>query len=151
MKINLLGLLVLSFTFNLMAAQYEVPVAEELKSYSTFDLNDFDKKLDGDEVTIKYHLPELLVGDQPRIKLTGKIVGSANSNSVIEMSGDHADAKCVGSYASMKCVIEYHDLILIEEEVINIIKSKSLPPEEEAGRIQVMKAFSTDPVGIITY
>jgi hypothetical protein len=67
------------------------------------------------------------------------------------MSGDHADAKCVGSYASMKCVIEYHDLILIEEEVINIIKSKSLPPEEEAGRIQVMKAFSTDPVGIITY
>lgn len=128
-----------------------MPVNEELKSYSTFDLYDFDKKLDGDEVTIKYHLPELLVGNQFRIKLTGKIVGSASTSVEVQLSGDHADAKCVGSYTSMKCVIEYHDLIVIEDEVISLIKSKTFSPEEEAGRIQVMKAFSNDPVGIIHY
>lgn len=150
MKIKLLALVFLS-TLNVWAAQYEVPVTPELKAYSVFPLVDFDKKLDGDEIIIKYHLPELLVGEHPRIKLTGKLVGSAQKNNEIVLTGEFADAKCVGSYSSMKCVIEYHDLDVNEEEVVNLIKSQSLSQEEEMGRIQVLKAFSTDPVGIITY
>ncbi len=151
MKNSFSAFLILFFSFNLMAAQYEVPVPSEIKEYSIFSLDDFDKKLDGDEITIKYHLPKMLVGDTSRIKLTGKIVGSSNNSQEIEMKGEFGSAKCAGSYNSMKCVIEYHDLVVNEVEALKAIQAQSSSAEEEAGRIQVMKAFSTDPVGIITY
>jgi hypothetical protein len=151
MKNSLKASIIFLFSFNLLAAQYEVPVSPDLIAYSTFLLSGFDKKLDGDEVTIKYHLPKMLVGSLPIIKLTGKIVDLTVKNQEFELNGEFGEAKCVGSYATMKCVVEYHDLEVNEAQALQEIKSQSLNLEEEEKRIQVMKAFSTDPVGIITY
>ncbi len=132
---------------NLMAASYEVPVAAELKELAIFELQDFEKKTEGDKVVVKYKLPYVLVGNEEKIKLEGKAVSGAEE---LLLVGDKAVATC-RSYDKFVCTIEYNDLDIDQEAAASAIRAISKNPTEVSGRLEVMRAFSTDPVGIITY
>lgn len=148
MKTFLSICLAVVMTNSATAATYEIPVAAGLKKFATFELNDFEKKIDGDKVTIKYYLPFELVGNYERIKLEGRMTKESNSLILI---GKKAVAICEGGYITMMCTVEYENLEIDKEAAVDIIRSISKSPEEVSARIEVMRAFSTDPVGIINY
>ncbi len=148
MKKSLLVLFCLTFASLSLAATYEVPTTEELKPYSTFGLRDFKVKLIGNTLYLRYRLPELLVGKSERIWLSGKI--NSEKGSVV-LTGPNAKANCEGVYESMKCTIAYGALEIDEASALEAIKSISQTTSEVSSRLQVTRAFSNDPVGIIQY
>ncbi len=129
-------------------AKYEVPVSAELKEYASFELPDFEKKVDGDKVSVEYTLPSVLTGNLEKIELKGKV--HTNKDEIL-LKGYKGAAKCVGLLSTITCTISYENLNIDEAKAIEAIKSMSTSEEEFTGRIEVMRAFSTDPVGIITY
>lgn len=142
---GLLGIMANSFA---VEAKYEVPVSEELKEYSQFELPDFEKKVDGNKVSVEYTLPDLLTGNLEKIELRGQI--RANKNEIL-LTGEKGTAKCVGLLSTITCTVSYYNLNLDETKAIEAIKNMSTTDKEFTGRIEVMRSFSTDPVGIITY
>lgn len=131
------------------AATYEVPVAEELKEYATFALENFEKSLDNNIISVKYDLPNTLTGTKEHISLQGAQVADGED---LIMFGDKGVAICKSAtYSESVCSVEYFNLKFDEESAINSIKSISKSGQETLGRIEVMRAFSTDPVGIIKY
>jgi len=131
-----------------MAATYEVPSSDELKPYSTFELKDFKVRFIGSTFYMRYELPEILAGKVERIWLKGKF---ALGQSQIVLTGPNAKALCEGVYESMHCEIVYNDLDIDESLALEAIKKVSQSPLETNLRLQVTRAFSTDPVGIINY
>lgn len=148
MKLLLVSILALSFSSHSFAATYEVPVTESLKEFAKFDLVNFKKRIDGDKMTIKYNLPSLLTGSVQKIRLEGNIV---NPTEEFIMIGDNAVAICTGPYSTATCKVEYNNLTIDAEKAIQAIRQVSKSEAEVGARIEVMKSFSTDPVGIITY
>lgn len=139
-------LLCLLPTLAMAKMQYEVPVASELKEFATFEINDFVRTVKGDEVTIGYTLPRVLTGSLVYIELKGKVT-SQDSESI--MVGDKGLANCDREYR--KCTIEYFNLSFDQEKAKELIEGISQSPFETAARLEVMRVFSTDPVGIVTY
>lgn len=129
-------------------ASYEVPVSEDLKEYAQFELPDFEKKVDGDKFSVEYTLPAVLTGNAERIELNGKV--RANKDEIL-LTGKKGAAKCVGLLSTITCTISYENLDIDEGKVIEAIRNMSTSDKEFSGRIEVMRSFSTDPVGIITY
>lgn len=134
---------------HVQAATYEVPVAEDLKEFATFTLENFEKSLDGDTITVRYDLPNILTGVNEHISLQGAQVPEGSD---LILFGDKGVAKCISAtYSESVCSVAYFNLKFDEESAINSIKSISKSGVETLGRIEVMRAFSTDPVGIIKY
>ncbi len=141
-------LLCLTYGSLSFGATYEVPTDEALKPFATFELKDFKVHLIGRTLFIRYHLPEMLVGYSERIWLKGKI---DSDKGTVVLTGPNAKATCNGVYESMKCQISYEALDIDEAAALTAIKEISKSSLETSSRIQVMRAFSTDPVGIISY
>ncbi|MBC7715253.1 MAG: hypothetical protein H7177_18045 [Rhizobacter sp.] len=129
-------------------ATYEVPVSEELKEYAVFELSDLEKKIKGDRFVVEYSLPDVLTGNIEYIHLEGKI--QANKDEVV-MIGDKGAARCKGVYTETTCTVQYNGLEIDADKATEAIKNISKSDKETFGRIEVMRAFSTDPVGIIVY
>ncbi|MBY0414418.1 MAG: hypothetical protein K2Q18_09640 [Bdellovibrionales bacterium] len=125
---------------------YEVPVVKALEEFASFDLKDFEKKIDGDKLMVKYHLPDLLTGRNEHIHLEGRI--QANSSEVL-LVGDKGIAKCQAFYDT--CQVEYYNLNIDEEAAKDAIDKVSKTLEERQARIEVLRVFSTDPIGVIRY
>ncbi|NOT80408.1 MAG: hypothetical protein HOP07_15545 [Bacteriovoracaceae bacterium] len=138
----------LIFSSLIFGATYEVPTNENLKQYAKFELKNFRKKANNNSLTLKYHLPELLVGNSSRIILKGEL---KPIDEVIILTGENAKAECVGAYESMNCSIVYNDLVIDEASALKAIQSISRSPEEFSARLKIMRDFSTDPVGFISY
>ena len=132
----------------LMGATYEVPMAEGLKEFSTFTLSDFEQEKVGNKIFVRYSLPQVLTGVNQKVELSG--IMSAEGS--LLLVGDSAMAMCIGSYTGgSTCTIQYNDLIIDQEKALKSIRSISKSETEVGARLEVMKSFSTDPVGIITY
>ncbi len=129
------------------AASYEVPVAAALKEFATFELVDFKKDISDDLIVIQYKLPALLVGHEESIKLEGKFMAGSDE---LLLVGEKAVARCT-SYVRFVCIVEYNDLNIDEAAAVDAINAISKTPEEKSARLEVRRAFSTDPVGIILY
>ena len=129
-------------------ARYEFPTSEELKEYATFELADVEKTIKDNKLIIEYNLPDILTGNVEHIELKGKI--RANKDEVV-MIGDKGAARCKGIYTETTCTIQYNGLEIDADKAILAIKNISKSDKETSGRIEVMRAFSTDPVGIIIY
>jgi hypothetical protein len=130
-----------------LAASYEVPTATALKDYAHFELKDFSKRSDGYFVSLKYTLPVELTGTKQSIELSG----IAEAGKPFLLFGEQADAECLNYASTINCTIRYNDLEIDEEKALQAIRKTSKSEEEVSGRLQVMRFFSTDPVGIITY
>ena len=132
-----------------MAATYEVPVADGLKEFATFKLENFVKRIDGETITVSYKLPVVLTGNEENIVLTGKVVSEGSD---VILQGLKGIAICKSPvYEDSVCSVEYFNLKFNQEKAINEITSISKSAVEQLARIEVMSSFSTDPVGIIKY
>lgn len=132
-----------------MAATYEVPVSEGLKEFAKFELSDFEKKIEGNHISVKYKLPKVLTGTRQNIELQGMLPAVGEN---LLLVGDHGVATCVGPYsATSTCTVEYNDLSFDQEKALKAIRAISKSETEVGARLEVMKSFSTDPVGIIVY
>ncbi len=147
-KIKQLSLIILSLSFInfASAATYKVPVDPVLDKYAQFDLMDFEKTTSDDIIQIRYRLPETLTGKTQWVELEGMM-----SPDITLLFGDNAQAICIGEYTLTNCTIEYNNIEINQAEALRAIKKISISDEEVSGRIEVMKAFSTDPVGILSY
>ena len=149
MKAFLLVCISATFATSAMAATYEVPVTAELREYAIFNLIYFEKKVDGNKFKIKYDLPKMLTGEDEKIELEGTYI---EGSEVLTLSGDKATAKCTGvDSTKVSCIITYDSLDIDLERAAENIRKASATDQEFAARLEVMRAFSTDPVGIITY
>jgi hypothetical protein len=129
-----------------MGATYEVPVAPELRNYATFELENFEKVEKDGKIMIGYDLPLMLTGTVEHVKLEGTYVEGSES---LFLVGDKGTATCSSLYAI--CKVEYYNLEINPEKATTFIRSISKSHLEFASRIEVMKSFSTDPVGFINY
>ncbi len=129
-------------------AKYEVPVSEESNEYAVFELPDFEKTVSDNNLKVEYTLPAVLTGNEVRIELKGKL--RFNNNEVI-LKGEKGSAFCSGIQSVITCKVFYENLLIDEEKAIAAIKSISTSSKEFNGRLEIMRSFSTDPVGIITY
>lgn len=149
MKTNLLIILLALGMQNAVAALYTVPVSEELSQYAIFELDGFKSKSHHNEVEIKYKIPKVLTGVQQEVVFTGQVDDKAYSNT---LSGPNGKMVCTkGATEAIKCEVTYVDLLTDEDKAVETIKELSKDNAEVFGRIEVMKAFSSDPVGIIHY
>ncbi len=142
-------LLSIVFVNTSLAATYEVPVAEGLKEFAKFKLSDFEKRIEGNTIFIKYKLPRLLTGTRQNIELQGLLPTDGKN---LLLVGDLGVATCVGTYTAIStCTVEYNDLSFDQEKAEKEIRAISKSETEVGARLDVMKSFSTDPVGIIIY
>lgn len=131
------------------AATYSVPVQDDLKPYASFNLKKFNLKNYEGETTVKYKLPLELTGIEQKVEFAGVINSKAQQNILTGKNGTMVCEK--NSEAKVSCQVEYKNLEIDEKEAISNIVQSSHSRSEMAGKIQVMRAFSSDPVGIITY
>lgn len=148
MKAFLTFNILMTVSFNVLSATYEVPVKSELKKYASFELTGFSKIEKDGNIKIKYELPNVLTGSPEVIEL------EADNYTGLEdfiLKGEHGEAKCHVKKPITKCAIEYTNLVIDEKLATDEILKISTHGLEASKRIEVMKAFSTDPVGIVTY
>ncbi|MGZ3787344.1 MAG: hypothetical protein ACXVLQ_02410 [Bacteriovorax sp.] len=131
------------------AATYTVPVDSELKDYATLQLETFKTKDYEGATTIRYKIPKVLTGVDQVVEFNGSIDSKANSNVLTGANGTLTCAKQVNE--KMECRAEYKNLQVNEARAIDLINKISMSSSEASGRIAVMRAFSSDPVGIINY
>lgn len=144
-------LLIICSTFFLttsgFSATYEVPVAFGLKRLAKFQLENFEKKLDGDKMEVSYDLPKALTGTTEHIVLTGsKVKGSDD----YVLAGDKGIANCTDEEYKL-CNVEYYNLNIDTEAAKKVNRDLSQNNLEFALRLRVMRSFSSEPVGIIKY
>ena len=131
------------------AATYSVPVQDDLKEYASFELKTFNLKRYIGKTTVKYKLPIELTGIEQKVEFTGIINSKAQQNI---LTGDNGTMICEkNSEARISCQVEYKNLEIDEKQAISNIVQSSTTRSEIVGKIQVMRAFSSEPVGIITY
>ena len=147
MKISILFLFLLLIG-NCFAATYEVPTTEDLKSYATYELKNIKFFKISKWVAVSYYLPQELTGNLEKVKYFGKI---QNKNKIILKSSNGILTCDVSPLEKTVCRAEYENLNIDEAKAEQIINATAKSPEEAIGRIQVMKSFSGEPVGIITY
>lgn len=138
---------VLVMTSSSWAVTYEVPVSEELKQYAAFELTDFDYKLVGSKIILDYKLPKILVGNETRIQIETELRAEND-----EKGENVEQAECIGDVSVFTCTIKYDARLKIDQRAaIKAIREISGSRTEALGRIKVMRAFSTEPVGIVKY
>lgn len=132
-----------------MAAQYSVPVAEEYAQYASFELKSFKNKEYDEVVRIKYKIPKVLTGVEQEVVFIGEVDQFAHA---ITLNGPNGEMNCQKSESkSIECRVVYKNLLKKEEQAILEIIKVSKSSKEVLGRIEVMRSFSSDPVGIIRY
>lgn len=130
------------------AATYEVPTTDALKDFARFELKDFSKKAEKNYVSIKYTLPEELTGTKQHIELEGF---AGVEGQTFLLFGDQAQAECLNYSSTVNCTIRYNDIEVDEDKALKVIRKISKSNEEVGARLEVMRFFSTEPVGIISY
>jgi hypothetical protein len=147
MKAALLLCLMMTISAQVRGATYEVPVEENLKPFATFELNEFQKTTDGHNVSVKYVLPEILTGSNTTIEMAGTVDEGTEHFS---LTGVQGKADCEGLEKTV-CTVTYSGLFVDTENATLAIKKISKTKEEFGMRLEVMRNFSTDPIGSIYY
>jgi hypothetical protein len=89
----------------------------------------------------------MLTGVTKHIRVSGRLGNEKNT----VLKDENGDIECTGDYTSFSCKIEYKDMVVDQAKAFEAILEESTSFEEAIGRIQVMRAFSSDPVGIVRY
>ena len=149
MKASLITILFFLSLQSAYSATYSVPVANEYKEYAQFELNEF-KSIEYDKTTtIKYQIPIELTGIAQTVEFSGAFLPGAEMNILTGPNGTLSCSKEV--VEKMECKVAYTNLKFDEKKAALLIHKASSNPSETLGRLFVMRAFSSDPVGIIHY
>lgn len=148
MKISLLSLILLVGAPS-FAATYSVPVEESLKNYAHFELEDFNIAEYEGAVTVKYKIPALLTGVDQVVEFGGKIDPKAETNI---LTGSNGVLNCTRELQEKyECKVQFKNLQFDHENAVLLINEASSSNSEFRSRLKVMKSFSSDPVGVLSY
>jgi hypothetical protein len=134
------------------AAVYSVPVSEVLEPYASYP-NDqgIGFIIDGQKAILVYHLPKELTGlTTSEIILKGE-VGAGDSFELRGTCGAVGVCKKLATDQKISCRIKYERLAFDLPARRKILRARYTNPLELAGRTQVARLFSKEPVGILTF
>ena len=126
---------------------YEVPVTDPgLAPFATFAIGSVDWKLSGGNASLEYVFPAALsgIGDQQV-----SFHGSVAMPDTAELSGAQGTAVCHFSNQTVRCTETMTGLATAPQAAQRMLQA--LPAQEQLLRGQVIQAFSSDPIGIITF
>lgn len=129
------------------AASYSVPVADNLKKFSKFELNEVTIQRDGDELVIKYVLPLELTGKPQPIQFSGKVPPTGP----LILTGTNGKMTCKSSTDLSNCEVAYKDIDFDQATRLEVLKARAKTPDELAQREAVAVAFYSggEPHGIL--
>lgn len=125
-----------------LSGVYFVP---ERSAVSTYAVDEAEWIIDGDRVTLAYHLPRLLVGGSERVAFQGHV---AADDQTAELSGPKGSASCTLARDALplSCLEEFVD-IEVDLERVRDEASEHDPANLEA-RLDVSNMFISDPIGV---
>ena len=124
-------------------ATYSVPVPAELEAYATFELGDLRFRERGNEWTLDYSLPPLLVGGTRQVSFRGVV----SSSSAYELSGDAGSMTCVDQADVLVCDEMLTAIELDRDKLERAFAD--LPAAESRARWEVANRFADDPIGVL--
>lgn len=142
--------LTVGWSFPLLASRpvrgiYKVPVQGHLKPYASFPVKFRAENYQDNPTEINFPLPQSLVGELTFIKLT-----KVNETSK-EWTGPNASGLCDQNGRYFICQLAFKNLNFNSQKIEEAIRFEYDSPDEVAGRLEVAKTFSTEPIGIIIY
>jgi hypothetical protein len=135
-----------------VTATYQVPVPSDLKSFAYFpiDAAGVTKGADG-AITICYDLPKDIAGpNNPTITLTGKLPASDGQFFTVREDASDTTGQCVATAEALTCMLHYAGLSFDPDSTARYLAAKYPNDPDLPKRVQVMKAFSGDAVGILS-
>jgi hypothetical protein len=150
MKACIITLILLMSAHNAFAVTYTVPVSADLSEYATFELENFQFTDNHNSVSVKYKIPKTLTGVEQIVEFYGVVNPSAASNFLFGKNGT-IECPTVAKEEKLVCKVEYKNLLSNESQAISIISKTTSNRKDFLGRIQVMRSFSSDPVGFLHY
>jgi hypothetical protein len=126
-------------------ASYSVPVPAELEPYASFELGDLRFRQRGDEWTLDYSLPELLLGASRKLSFRGTL----DASGTYELSGDAGSLTCTAEADTLRC-----DEVLAAVELDRDKLERALaelPAQENEARWAVAERFADDPIGVLRF
>lgn len=131
-----------------VSSSYTVPVKDELTEYAKFEIRDLKVTLDKADLKLAYQLPKELVGANPQtLAFAGTI---PNCTDPIELKGKNVTSKCTREGIKITCDVKSQNLKGSGSKARRFVEKK-YKGEEAAKRTLVAAAFSTEPIGKITY
>ena len=122
---------------------YFVPVPEELEPYALFPLEGVRLEQQGQELTLRYDLPELLLGNARRVSFRGTVL----EGEPIVLSGDDGAATCQPASNGWACDEVLRGIDVDTEKVERLLSS--MPDDEARARLSVSERFAVDPIGVL--
>lgn len=127
---------------------YEVPtVSTDLAGAATYDVPEVEWEVAGGQAELSYDLPLGLVGKKVRVKFSGPIDAASTR---FTLTGDPGTATCDVLGAEVSCLEKMAGLLPLDPDYAVI---EQLAKTEYAGpvahRIDVAKAFASDPIGVV--
>jgi hypothetical protein len=135
--------------------QYTTPVAANLISAATNDLNDLTYTETATEGTITYTLPEdLTAGLKRRIQLKGPPIDAGAKLTIL--NDGVAVAACSQSLQRIMCLVQYDRNALfklapgeVRQTPKEFLSKKYVPGKFQDAKIAVGAAFGTEPAGVL--
>ncbi len=125
-------------------ATYEVPTSQvDLKAAATFSIEQISVNRVGDNIMIRYLVPQELTGEPNLIEFSGTM-----SKDSAQLTSPDGDLDCLTTRRQMMCTVEYQKIRFDQEKAQQLMTGK-FKGEELLKRMAVQERFSTDPIGII--
>jgi len=126
---------------------YTVPVKEELKKYSKFDLDEVVIEQKANQLTLRYTLPRELTGRPQLVEFKGMIT----TEGPMTLTGKNGTMACKSSVDLSSCEVRYKDLEFDLKARDQALKESSSSAEELKGREAVAVAFHAggEPHGVL--
>jgi len=134
------------------SASYQVPVPASLQSYASFKLaNATVEQGDNNALKIAYCLPQDIAGaDGPEIVLSGTAPATAGDFFTVREDANDTTGTCVQSAGTITCMLHYAGLRFDAATTETYLKQKYAEAPDLSERIQVMRMFSGNAIGILT-
>jgi hypothetical protein len=120
---------------------YSVPVSAELEKFASYEVKDTVIDNEAAPSRLRFGLPLALTGVENKIELFRQTDGT--------WKGNNGDSVCSRTNNTLSCKTKFKDLV-IDAKAVEAVNA-SLFAKEFAGRMAVARAFSTEPVGILSY
>lgn len=137
-----------------VTAAYNVPVSDDLKQFSIFQITDLKSKIVNGIWEVSYKMPVDLVGYSLEVHYAEKnSFAYLVSQDSLSLQGDHGVLTCKLANARLTdCSAKYNSQSLqVNLPAVEAIwKAKNLPPQVVDGRMAVVESFSGELIGTFT-
>ena len=133
-------------------ASYQVPVPTSLQPYASFKLAGAAVEQENDHtLKITYCLPRDIAGaGGQKIVLSGTAPATAGDFFAVSENANGTTGTCVESVGTITCMLHYGGLHFDAAATETYLKQKYAGAPDLPERIQVMRTFSGNAIGILT-